>query len=79
MDVTDYVRSNYFCQVRIYKWWHCVFFFLLDLTTTNMYVMYLDLWKKHGAGDRLLTQLQFLNKMCKSLIQNWHGEDDIGV
>jgi hypothetical protein len=79
VDVADHVRSNYSCQVRTHKWWHRVFFFLLDLTTTNMYVMYMDLWKVHGYGGHPLTHLQFLNEMCKSLTQNWHGEDDIGV
>jgi hypothetical protein len=79
VDVANHVRSNYSCQVSTHKWWHRVFFFLLDLTTTNMYVMYLDLWKKHGSGDRPLIHLQFLNKMCKSLTQNWHGEEDIGI
>jgi hypothetical protein len=79
VDVADHLRSNYSCQVRTYKWWHRVFFFLLDLTTTNMYVMYMDLWKIHGTGDHPLTHLQFLNEMCKSLTQNWHSEDGISV
>jgi hypothetical protein len=79
VDVVDHVRSNYSCQVRTHKWWHRIFFFLLDLTCTKMYVMYLDLWKKHPTSDRLLTHLQFLNEMCKSLTQNWPGEDNIGI
>jgi hypothetical protein len=79
VDVADHVRSNYSCQARTHKWWHCVFFFLLDLTTTNMYVMYLDLWKKHGTDARPLTHVQFLNEMYKSLTQNSPNEDDIGV
>jgi hypothetical protein len=79
VDVADHIRSNYSCQVRIHKWWHRVFFFLLDLTSTNMYVMYLDLWKKHSTGGRSLTHLQFLNEICKALTQKWPGEEEIGV
>ena len=70
VDVANHVRSNYSCQVRIHKWWHRVFFFLVDLTSTNMYVMYLDLWKNHPIGEHPLTHLQFLNELCKALIQN---------
>jgi hypothetical protein len=69
VDIADHIRSNYSCQVRTHKWWHCVIFFLLDLTSINMYVIYLDLWKKHPTGDRPLTHLQFLNEMCKALTQ----------
>ena len=70
VDVTNHVRSIYSYQLRTHKWWHHIFFFLLDLIYTNMYVMYLDLWKKHPTGDRPLTHLQFLNEMCKSLTHN---------
>jgi hypothetical protein len=79
VDVADHVRSNYSCQVRTHKWWHRVFFFLLDLTTTNMYVIYLDLWKKQGTSDHPLTHLQFLNEMYKVLTQKWPGNDEICV
>jgi hypothetical protein len=76
VDVADHIRSNYSSQVRTHKWWHQVFFFLLDLSTTNMYVMYKDLWKKHPTSDHPLTHLQFMNGMCKALIQNWPGQDE---
>jgi hypothetical protein len=79
VDVADHVRSNYSCQVKTCKWWHRVFFYLLDMTTTNMYVMYLDLWKKLPTGERPLTHLQFLNEMCKALTQNPALQDDIGI
>ena len=79
VDVADHIWSNYSCQVRTHKWWHHVFYFLLDLSITNIYVMYLDLWKKHPICDHPLTHLQFLNEMCKFLTQKWPSEEEIGI
>ena len=59
VDLANHIRSNYSLQVRTHKWWHRVFFSLLDLSTTNMYVIYKDLWKKHPIGDHPLIHLQF--------------------
>jgi hypothetical protein len=50
VDVADQLRSNYSCQVRTHKWWHRIFYFLLDMSVVNMYLMYLECWKKFPIG-----------------------------
>ena len=41
VDVADQLRASYSCQTRSHKWWHRIFFFLLDTTMVNMYIMYI--------------------------------------
>jgi hypothetical protein len=43
VDVADQLRASYSCQTRSHKWWHRVFFFLIDTTVVNMYIIYLSL------------------------------------
>ena len=42
VDVADQLRASYSCQTRSHKWWHRVFFFLIDTSIVNMYAIYLD-------------------------------------
>jgi hypothetical protein len=42
VDVADQLRASYSSQSRSHKWWHWIFFALLDITEVNAYVMYLD-------------------------------------
>jgi hypothetical protein len=42
VDVADQLRASYSLQSRSHKWWHRIFFALLDITEVNIYVMYLD-------------------------------------
>ena len=41
--------------------------FFMNLTTTNMYIMNTNLWKRHRTSDHPFIHLQFLNEMCKAL------------
>jgi hypothetical protein len=43
VDVADHLRGNYSCRTRIHKSWRKVFFFLWDLSITNMYIMCLEI------------------------------------
>jgi hypothetical protein len=43
VDVADHLRSSYTSLTRSHKWWHRVFNYVLDLSMTNMYLMYLDI------------------------------------
>jgi hypothetical protein len=45
VDVADQLRVSYSSLTRSHKWWHWVFFAMLDVTEVNMYVMYLDCCK----------------------------------
>jgi hypothetical protein len=60
VDVADQLRSNYSCQVRTHKWWHRIFYFLLDMSVVNMYLMYLECWKKFPIGTRPMAHLQLV-------------------
>jgi hypothetical protein len=79
VDVANQLRSNYSCQVRIHKWWHRIFYFLLDMSVVNMYLMYLKCWKKFPIGTRPMVHLQFRNNLCKAMIQGFHGRAGLGV
>jgi hypothetical protein len=47
IDVANQLQVSYSCQTRPHKWWHCVFFFLLDMMVVNMYIMYISLRRRH--------------------------------
>ena len=49
MDVVDQLRASYTSQVRSHKWWHQIFFFLLNMTVVNMYIIYLDCFEEFTA------------------------------
>ena len=48
VDVTNQLNTSYSCQVRSHKWWHRIFYFLLDMTVVNMYIIYL--WTLENAN-----------------------------
>jgi hypothetical protein len=39
VDVVDQLRASYSSQTRNHKWWHRVFFAMLDVIEVNMYIM----------------------------------------
>jgi hypothetical protein len=71
VDVADHLRGNYTTQVHTHKWWHRVFFFLLDVTVTNMYIMYIQILQRLGRSEEGITHLQFRNGLAQALSQNW--------
>jgi hypothetical protein len=36
VDVSDQLQASYSYQVRSHKWWHRIFYFLLDMTIVNI-------------------------------------------
>lgn len=65
VDVADQLRGEYSSQVRTHKWWHRLFFFLLDTTVVNT-------WKLHCAqsltlGNRPLSHKSFQLRLAKVL------------
>jgi hypothetical protein len=73
VDVADQLRASYSCQTRSHKWWHRVFFFLIDTTVVNMYIIYLSLLRRQQVPSRPMTHLQFKTQLCQALLQNWPG------
>jgi hypothetical protein len=68
MDVTYQLHALWSTQNRTHKWWHQVFFFLLDMTVVNMFIIYLAEYKKRS--QKPVSHLQFKIKLCEALLQN---------
>jgi hypothetical protein len=79
VDVANHLRGNYSSLTRTHKWWHRVFHFLLDMSTVNMYILYLEILRKLGKSHEALTHLQFRHGLCKALTWRWEGTNPIGI
>lgn len=76
VDVADQLRASYSTHNRSHKWWHRIFFFLLDMIVVNMLLMYVGACKTSFAHSRKpMTHLQFRTKLCGALLRNWEGRD----
>lgn len=58
VDVADQLRGEYSCQVRSHKWWHRIFFFLLDTTMVNGYILHCH--SSMGLAQPPMSHLEFL-------------------
>jgi hypothetical protein len=43
MDTADQIRGVYSYLTRSHKWWHRLFFYMLDSTVGNMWIIHSDL------------------------------------
>lgn len=74
VDMADQLRASYICQTRSHKWWHQVFFFLLDTTIVNIYILYLAHLHHQRIPRSPMTHLEFKLQLCDALLQqNWGG------
>ena len=73
VDVADQLRASYSCQTRSHKWWHRIFWFLLDTTVVNMYIYYLALRRERGRRVAPMTHLQFKTQFCENLTKDWRS------
>jgi hypothetical protein len=74
VDVADQLRVSYSTQNRSHKWWHRIFFFLLDMTVVNMFIMYIAACKTSFVYPRKpVTHLQFRIELYRALLRNWEG------
>jgi hypothetical protein len=79
VDVANQLRASYSYQTRSHKWWHWIFFFLIDTAVVNMYIIYLSLLRRQRVPSRPMTHLQFKTQLCHALLQNWpsrRGDND---
>jgi hypothetical protein len=74
VDVADQLRGSYSCQVRSHKWWHRLFYFLIDTTVVNMWILHKTILKQHDRPKDVLTHFKFIMSLCKSLTKNWGGQ-----
>jgi hypothetical protein len=65
--VTDQLRVKYSCQLLSHKWWMKLLCFILDQSTVNIYVIYLEGMEELGLKP--LSYHQFLLRLGRYLIQ----------
>jgi hypothetical protein len=79
IDTTSQLRGAYSCLTRSHKWWHRVFYFLLDTTVCNMWMLYSDLSFRFLIEP--MTYLGFPMQLVKALASKWarhkHGYSTI--
>ena len=71
VDVADQLRASYSSQTRSHKWWHRVFWFLMDTSIVNAYILYLDLCRRGPNPRRPHTHLDFKTTLCQELLRCW--------
>ena len=76
VNMADQLRGNYSWLSRSYKWWHCVFLFLWEMTIINMYVMYLEILKNLIRSSESIILLQFQIGLAKALTHGWKRWSD---
>ena len=74
VDVSDQLRGEYSCQVRSHKWWHRLFFFLLDTARVNSWIIHKSFAKRDG--QKALEHVQFTMDLANALMVDWAGEED---
>ena len=69
VDVSDQIRANYSSQLKSHKWWHKLFFFIVDQSMVNSYVVYCS--QMEQLGLRVRTHMQFKIAVGKYLVSEW--------
>jgi hypothetical protein len=77
VDVADQLRASYSCQVWSHKWWHRIFFFLLDMTIVNMYIVYLAHVTYSRSPRTPMIHLQFKVGLCEALLDGWQMRNEL--
>ena len=72
VDVTDQIRASYSNQSRSHKWWHRIFWALLDITEVNMYIMYVHACQRRpDDASTPMSHLEFKNAFYEALLLGW--------
>ena len=73
-DVTNQLHALYSFYIHSHKWWHCIFFFLLNLIVVNIYIIHLHCfeilcceWRQQTP----MTYLRFKLGLCHVLLNGW--------
>jgi hypothetical protein len=72
VDTADQLRGVYSYLTRSHKWWHRIFFYMLDTTVSNMWIIHSDL--SFRFLQEPLTYLAFQLQFAKELAAKWGGE-----
>jgi hypothetical protein len=72
VDVADQIRASYSSQSRSHKWWHYIFWALVDITEVNMYIMYWHACKaRSNKVPNPMNHLEFKNALYEALLLGW--------
>lgn len=63
VDRADQVRTNYSCSVKSMKWWHPVFWWIVDTAITIAFILHRD------YCEDALTHPQFMSKLANQLME----------
>jgi hypothetical protein len=75
VDIADQLWGiSYSTLNRIHKWWHKIFFFLLDMIVVNTFIIYLAECKR--PSKKPISHLQFRVKLCEALLQQWPPQEN---
>ena len=72
MDTVDQICSMSSCMTRFHKWWHHIFFYMLDTIVSNMWIIHSDL--NFMVLQELLTHMAFQLQFAKDLESKWGGK-----
>ena len=72
VDLFDQYQAYYKLQHRSFKYWHAMFFFILEAALVNAWVLY------KGSRERAnlvveFTHFQFRAEVAKSLARDWEN------
>jgi hypothetical protein len=65
VDTADQIRGVYSYLPRMHKWWHRLFFYMLDTTVSNMWIIHSDL--SFRFLHDLIIHLDFQMQLAKEL------------
>ena len=76
VDVADQLWALYSSQIWSHKRWHHIFWFLVDTSIVNIYVMHLNQCTHGPIPTKPMTHLEFKSGLCYSLLQFWETQSD---
>lgn len=74
VDRFDQLQERYRIGRRSIKWWHRIFYYLLDLAIVNSFV----LWKLQQPNKKKCNQLTFRMKLARQLINGFSSRKTLG-
>ena len=67
VDVVDWFRGTYSCQIRSHMWWRGT----LNMSIINFSIIHKDAMRKGGQNDKALSHLHLQVRMAKTLTSSW--------
>jgi hypothetical protein len=69
VDLSDMLMALYRVRVRTKKWYHHIFYYLLNLSVVNGWLLYRRDFSQHKPGGKQLNLLQFHCSIAESLLR----------